>query len=32
MLSVQGRRAQWTEVRLGDGTVGWVPTPALGDI
>mgnify|MGYP006288774085 CR=1 FL=1 len=32
MLAVQGRRAQWTQVRLANGTVGWVPARALGDI
>jgi tetratricopeptide (TPR) repeat protein len=32
LLEVQARRAQWTEVRLADGTVGWIPARALGDI
>jgi tetratricopeptide (TPR) repeat protein len=32
LLAVQGRRPQWTEVRLADGTVGWVPARALGDV
>ena len=32
MLVVGDRRAQWAEVRLADGTVGWVPARALGDI
>ena len=32
MLAVRGHRAQWTQVRLADGTVGWVPARALGDI
>jgi tetratricopeptide (TPR) repeat protein len=32
LLGVRARRAQWTEVRLADGTVGWVPARALGDV
>lgn len=32
MLEVQGRQSSWTEVRLPDGRVGWVPTRALGDV
>lgn len=32
MIAVQARRAQWTKVRLADGTTGWVPTRALGDV
>jgi len=32
LLDVRGRRAQWTEVRLADGTSGWVPSRALGDV
>jgi len=30
MLAVQRHQAQWTQVRLADGTVGWVPARALG--
>ncbi len=32
LLGVQNGQAQWTEVRLADGTVGWVPAQSLGDI
>lgn len=32
MLAVETHRVQWAEVRLADGTVGWVPARALGDI
>jgi tetratricopeptide (TPR) repeat protein len=32
MLDVRDQRAQWTRVRLADGTVGWVPARALGAI
>jgi tetratricopeptide (TPR) repeat protein len=32
MVAVRDRRPPWTEVHLADGTIGWVPTRALGDI
>lgn len=32
MVNVQDHRSQWTEVRLGDGTGGWVPAEALGEV
>lgn len=32
LLAVKGDQAQWTEVRLADGTVGWVAARALGDV
>jgi tetratricopeptide (TPR) repeat protein len=32
MLAVRERRSQWTQVRLADGTVGWVPSRLLGDV
>jgi len=32
MLHVQSRRSQWTEVRLSNGTGGWIPAQALGDV
>ena len=32
LLDIRSRRAQWTEVQLADGTVGWVPVQALGDV
>jgi SH3-like domain-containing protein len=32
LLAVRARRTQWTEVRLADGTRGWVPSRALGDV
>ena len=32
MVAIGSHRAQWTEVRLADGTTGWVPARALGDI
>ncbi len=32
LLDVQGRRAKWTQVQLADGTSGWVPSRALGDV
>jgi tetratricopeptide (TPR) repeat protein len=32
LLEVRSRRAQWTEVRLHDGTTGWISSKALGDV
>jgi hypothetical protein len=32
MVATGGRRAQWVEVRLADGTVGWVPARAVGEV
>lgn len=32
LLEVRRRTPQWHEVRLSDGTVGWVPARALGDV
>jgi tetratricopeptide (TPR) repeat protein len=32
LLEVRRRTPQWHEVRLSDGSVGWVPARALGDV
>jgi len=32
LVEVMARRDGWAEVRGGDGTTGWVPGPALGDV
>jgi tetratricopeptide (TPR) repeat protein len=32
MVEMGDRRGQWQEVRLADGTTGWVPVRALGDV
>ena len=32
LLEVQARRDGWAAVRGGDGTTGWVPSRALGDV
>jgi hypothetical protein len=32
LLEVQARRDEWAAVRGGDGTTGWVPIRALGDV
>ncbi|MFB6247206.1 MAG: tetratricopeptide repeat protein [Salinibacter sp.] len=32
LVEVRRRRAQWRAVRLADGTTGWVPAQALGDV
>ncbi len=32
LVEIQARRAQWSEVRLPDGTTGWVSAQALGDV
>ena len=32
LVEVRARREQWRRVRLADGTTGWVPAGALGDV
>lgn len=32
MVEMQDRRDQWQKVRLADGTTGWVPSRALGEV
>ncbi len=32
LLEVRTRQEQWQEVRMADGTTGWVPAEALGDV
>jgi len=32
MVGIGNHRARWTKVRLANGTVGWVPARALGDV
>ena len=32
LLDVHSQQEKWTEVRLLDGTTGWVPAQALGDV
>ena len=32
MVEIQGLQDQWRRVRLGDGTVGWLPSGALNEV
>lgn len=32
MLEIRARRNEWTRVRLRDGTAGWMPARALGEV
>lgn len=32
LVAVMTRRSQWHQVRVADGTIGWVPARSLGDV